>query len=87
MTASSSLPLQPNERTVIIDILRGFALLGVIVANLTGFITFALPDDQVALLTNTKADKIAEHFLMLFIDNKFITIFSLLFGYGFGVVI
>ncbi len=87
MNTSSSLPLQLNERTVIIDILRGFALLGVIIANLEGFITFALPDAQVELMTNTQADKIIGHFLILFIDNKFITIFSLLFGYGFGVVI
>ena len=86
MNPSLNLPLQLNERTILIDVLRGFALLGVIIANLAGFITFALPDEQVALLTNTKADKIAGHFLMLFIDNKFITIFSLLFGYGFGVV-
>lgn len=83
---NKSVPIQPTERTVIIDILRGFALLGVIIANLAGFISFALPDEQVALLTNTKADKIAEHFILLFVDNKFITIFSLLFGYGFGVV-
>ena len=83
---NKSVPIQPTERTVIIDILRGFALLGVIIANLAGFISFALPDEQVALLTNTKADKIAEHFILFFVDNKFITIFSLLFGYGFGVV-
>ena len=87
MSHTVSLPLQPNERTIILDILRGFALLGVIIANLAGFITFALPDDQIALMTNTEADKFSQNFLMLFVDNKFITIFSLLFGYGFGVVI
>ncbi len=80
-------PVLQKERTEIIDILRGFALLGVLIANLEGFITFALPDTQVALMTNTSADKISENFLLLFIDNKFISIFSLLFGYGFGVVI
>ncbi|MEP7255386.1 MAG: DUF418 domain-containing protein [Ferruginibacter sp.] len=83
----SASPLLQKERTDIIDILRGFALLGVLIANLEGFITFALPDAQVALMTNTTADKIIGNFLLLFIDNKFITIFSLLFGYGFGVVI
>jgi len=47
MYQTTSLPLQPNERTIIIDVLRGFALLGVIIANLEGFITFALPDDLI----------------------------------------
>ncbi len=80
-------PITQNSRTVIVDIIRGFALFGVLIANLTGFINFALPDEQIALLTNTGADKITEHFVNLFIDGKFIMIFSILFGYGFGVLI
>lgn len=87
MSANPTLPIQPNERIFVLDVMRGFALLGVLVANLQGFITFALPDAQVDLMTSTGADKITEHFLELFVSNKFITIFSLLFGYGFGVVI
>jgi len=80
-------PILQKERTEIIDVLRGFALLGVLIANLEGFISFALPEAQLALVTNTTADQVTEKFLLLFVDNKFITIFSLLFGYGFGVVI
>lgn len=80
-------PILQRERTEVIDVLRGFALLGVLLANLEGFITFALPEAQLALMTSTTADKITEKFLLIFVDNKFITIFSLLFGYGFGVVI
>ncbi|MEO6456355.1 MAG: DUF418 domain-containing protein [Ginsengibacter sp.] len=80
-------PILQNNRTVIVDIIRGFALLGVLIANLAGFINFALPDYQVALLTNTVPDKITEYFVSLFIDGKFIMIFSILFGYGFGVLI
>jgi uncharacterized protein len=80
-------PILQRERTEVIDVLRGFALLGVLLANLEGFITFALPEAQLALMTSTPADKITEKFLLIFVDNKFITIFSLLFGYGFGVVI
>lgn len=80
-------PILQTNRTVIIDIIRGFALFGVLIANLEGFISFALPAGQVQQLTNTVPDKITEYFVSLFIENKFITIFSLLFGYGFGVVI
>ena len=75
-------PIAQNSRTVIVDIIRGFALFGVLIANLAGFINFSLPDDQIALLTNSTADKITERFVSLFIDGKFIMIFSILFGYG-----
>jgi len=80
-------PNLKNERIRILDILRGFALTGVLLANIEGFVTFALPDSEVDAMTNTIADKITEHFLQLFISGKFISIFSMLFGYGFGVLI
>ncbi len=85
MTHSAS-PITQNNRTVIVDIIRGFALFGVLIANLEGFISFALPESQAELLTNTAADKATEHFASLFIEGKFITIFSMLFGYGFGML-
>jgi len=80
-------PIPQNSRIVIVDIIRGFALFGVLIANLTGFITFALPEKEGALLVTTPVDKFTEHFVSLFIEGKFITIFSMLFGYGFGVLI
>lgn len=80
-------PIQLQERNKLIDCLRGFALLGVLIANLGGFISFALPEENIKQLTSLPGDKIAGIFLALFIDNKFITLFSLLFGYGFGVII
>ncbi len=79
-------PITQSNRTVIVDIIRGFALFGVLIANLEGFISFALPEKQAELLTSTAADKATEHFVSLFIEGKFITIFSMLFGYGFGVL-
>ncbi len=79
-------PITQNNRTVIVDVIRGFALFGVLIANLEGFISFALPENQAKLLTSTAADKVTEHFVSLFIEGKFITIFSMLFGYGFGVL-
>ncbi len=84
---NTALPIDQKNRIVIIDIIRGFALFGVLIANLAGFINFALPEKQIALLTSTPADKITDHFVSFFIDGKFITIFSMLFGYGFGVLI
>lgn len=66
--------------------LRGFALGGVVLANLASFPAFVMPATVVESLTNTTADKIADFIMTVFIDHKFITLFSLLFGYGFGVI-
>jgi uncharacterized protein len=86
MTNAAS-PLQLPERNHVVDVLRGFAILGILMANLAGWITFALPKEQAAQLITTPADKATEIFLSLFVENKFITLFCLLFGYGFGVII
>jgi uncharacterized protein len=80
-------PIQTQERNKLIDVLRSFALLGVLIANLEGFVTFALPEENIKRLMISPADKLTEAFITFFVENKFITLFSLLFGYGFGVLI
>jgi len=30
-------PIRPNEREIFMDVLRGFAILGIFIANLNGF--------------------------------------------------
>src|SRR5690349_18403314 len=79
-------PIQQNERAAVVDVLRGFALGGVVVANLASFVTFGMPTATAEAMTSMRFDKIYEFILTVFIDNKFITLFSLLFGYGFGVI-
>jgi len=86
MTSSAN-PLEAQERNQLIDVLRGFAILGILMANLEGWVVFALPPDQAALLMTSTVDQASEVFLSLFVENKFITLFCLLFGYGFGVII
>lgn len=84
---STVLPISISERNKLIDALRGFALTGVLIANITGFITYALPEAMMGPLVSTPADIATDKFVSLFIENKFITLFALLFGYGFGVII
>src|SRR5689334_15418104 len=79
-------PIQQNERSTVVDVLRGFALGGVVIANLASFVTFGMPTENAEAMTSLRLDKIYEFILTVFIDNKFITLFSLLFGYGFGVI-
>jgi uncharacterized protein len=86
MTGTLHLPIAQQERTGVVDALRGFALLGVVLANLISFFTFVMPAAIIEQATSGPVNHYYELFFTVFIDNKFITLFSLLFGYGFGVL-
>ncbi|RYE03364.1 MAG: DUF418 domain-containing protein, partial [Sphingomonadales bacterium] len=77
-------PVSATERMDLLDGLRGFALLGILLANIdywSGWL-FLTPDQAAALAGGTQAH--VQHVLhKLLIDGKFYTIFSLLFGLGF----
>ena len=70
-----------NNRIDLLDYLRGFALIGILMVN----IPFSL------LRANAPApnsiDALYERFLYFFVDGRFFTIFSFLFGYGFYIFI
>ncbi|MCY7420698.1 MAG: DUF418 domain-containing protein [Chitinophagaceae bacterium] len=83
MPSSTSLPVQQNQRTAILDILRGWALLGVVLMNYA---------DHYYLGLNFKTFKpdIGTSILMGFGNVVFAakswTMLSFLFGYGFAVL-
>ena len=75
-----------SERIALIDALRGFALFGILLANIlywSGWLF--LTSDQKAALAGVDAEAWQYGFHHLFIDGKFYTLFSLLFGIGFAV--
>ncbi len=80
-------PIASSERIQLLDVLRGFALFGVLVANIFwSFNGFSFVSPQRALeLTAAPIDAAAYYFIRFFIDKKFILLFSLLFGFGFAV--
>ncbi|MEJ1238573.1 DUF418 domain-containing protein [Chryseolinea sp. T2] len=80
------LPIAEIERNGVVDALRGFALLGVLLANLISFVSFTMPQVVIDRATEGTLNHYYELFMRIFIDNKFVTLFSLLFGYGFGVL-
>ena len=88
MKTNGILPVKSTERFVILDALRGFALLGIVMANFPEFslYTFMSADDASALPFSA-ADRWLRYLLYLFIDGKFYTIFSLLFGIGFSIIL
>ncbi len=85
LTAS---PVLQNERSDILDILRGFALLGVMLDNLFGFTGWGfLTMAQRQALPTWNADAILAFSELSFINGKFYSLFSLLFGIGFSIIL
>ncbi len=79
-------PVAPAERLVTLDVLRGFALLGILLMNIEGFVG---PLDTATtgldpLLRG--ADRIADAAVYLLVQGKFYILFALLFGMGFAVM-
>ncbi|PWK28579.1 uncharacterized protein LV89_00783 [Arcicella aurantiaca] len=76
----------PKERIFLIDGLRGFALLGIILAHIGGwFIAGGIPATVWQKYQNDVGTAIANYFGGIFIDGKFYTLFSFLFGLSFAI--
>jgi len=86
--STASVPVLQKERIDILDVLRGFALFGILVNNIRGFSGYGYLSDkyQEALLTPV-ADKILDLLQFVFVEGKFYSIFSLLFGVGFSIIL
>lgn len=81
-------PIQAKERFVILDALRGFALLGICLANFPEFSLYTFqPAEVTAAMPSAAIDRVVRFIQYLFIDGKFYTIFSILFGIGFSIII
>ena len=81
-------PTTERQRHVILDALRGLALMGIALANFPefGLWTFLSSEEQMAMPTAT-VDEIVRFLQYLLVDGKFYTIFSLLFGIGFSLIL
>lgn len=72
-------PITPRERIIALDVLRGFAILGVLVAYCMWSLGTA-PDD-----TFGQIDETLEAMAEFAVDGKFYTILAFLFGLGFSI--
>lgn len=79
-------PVSGDERILSLDIIRGFALLGIFLVNMPTFIApefirqmYSLPEALAPL------DQAVRLFFDMFVQTKFYTIFSFLFGLGFFI--
>jgi len=88
MTSKLSAPVSLSERSDILDVLRGFALFGVLMDNLFGFTGWGYSSlAYKESLSTWPADGILGLFEQAFINGKFYSLFSLLFGIGFSIIL
>ncbi|MGV8959313.1 MAG: DUF418 domain-containing protein [Stenotrophomonas sp.] len=79
-------PVAPAERIVTLDVLRGFALFGILLMNMEAFsgpldLSFTGIDPHWQ-----GVDRWADALVYIFVQGKFFTLFSLLFGAGFALM-
>ncbi len=88
MSSRDISPVPVARRHIFLDALRGFALLGVCLANYPEFSLYTFqPDEVVESMPGAGIDRIVRFLQYLLIDGKFYTLFSLLFGIGFSIII
>jgi uncharacterized protein len=78
-------PVSLSERILFIDVLRGMALFGILAANMRAFFAPLDAYGYIGVLFHSRADVLAQFLIDAFIQTKFISIFSFLFGMGFAI--
>ncbi len=79
-------PVSAVERVTTLDVLRGFALLGILLMNIEGFVGPPFESGTGLNPALAGADRVADALIYIFVQGKFYTLFSLLFGMGFAVM-
>src|SRR5262245_52991070 len=76
-------PITAVERIKVVDILRGFAIFGILLVNICGF----MGPDYAFFSTpwTSRVDIGTDVLIKFFAEGKFITLFSFLFGLGFSI--
>ncbi len=75
-------PIEVKERIISLDIIRGFALLGILLINILNFSGL-----ESLGVGEASIDQSIYWFLQFFIRGKFISLFAILFGIGFALQI
>lgn len=80
-------PVGAGERIHVLDVLRGFALFGVLLANMVWWFSgyAGLEPEAAARVPMAALDPLVLELQSLFVASKFISIFSFLFGVGFAI--
>ena len=87
MTATA--PIGSSERIGELDVLRGFALLGVFIVHFGASAYYFLPvsSEQQTYIADSALEQSALFFINMFVYDKANTLFTVLFGMGFWVML
>jgi uncharacterized protein len=77
-------PVQPAERISEIDIIRGLALFGILIVNIS-FFKYPVFFERYPTSFSPGMDQVSAWVIQLFFTGKFYAIFSFLFGLGFYI--
>ena len=84
-SAAALSPTNREERIALLDVLRGFAIFGILFFNMS-FFSAPLDLQQAGLEWGSgTADRVMEVLIRFFVQGKFYSLFSFLFGLGFGL--
>lgn len=84
MSESQITPISSRERIEILDVLRGLAVGGILIGNMQWFSGYGFMPEALAA-QSPLADRITHFLVHFFIEGKFYSIFSFLFGFGFAL--
>lgn len=83
----TALPTAQGDRIGEVDIIRGFALFGVLWMNVFGMGGFLVPEDKIHGLTQFETlEKVVGYLSAVLMAGKAQALFSLLFGFGFAIM-
>ena len=83
MAASTPTSVPASERNPVLDMVRGFALMGILIMNMPGFSGSMFAEADGSHLWPGQVDRIAEGLRGMLFSGKFNSMFSMLFGIGF----
>ena len=86
MSESQINPISTQERIEILDVLRGLAVGGILVGNMQWFSGYGFMPELLAA-QSPLADRVTNFLVHFFVEGKFYSIFSFLFGIGFALQI
>ncbi len=81
-------PVKDSDRSPILDVLSGIAILGIFINNIYGFSGYgSLTEEYKKQLSTYPIDTLISFLQIMFVEGKFYSLFSLLFGIGFSIII
>ncbi len=78
-------PTPPHERLAVLDVLRGFAIFGILLVNMAGYSSPISDLGESAAWWKGRADRTTALLIQNVGSGKFLFLFSLLFGISFGL--